>query len=94
MRLAVHVKPGSARTAVGGRYGAGDVLVVSVTPRATGGKATEAALRAVAEAFGVRRRDVSLVTGATSRDKVLEIDGVTADLSGRRDVLLGSRVTT
>jgi uncharacterized protein YggU (UPF0235/DUF167 family) len=70
------------------------VLVVSVTPRATGGKATEAALRAVAAAFGVRRRDVSLVTGATSRDKVLEIDGVTADLSGRRDVLLGSRNVT
>jgi uncharacterized protein YggU (UPF0235/DUF167 family) len=37
------------------------------------GKATEAALAALAEAIGVRRRDVSLVTGATSRDKVVDI---------------------
>lgn len=67
------------------------MINVSVTARATDGKATEAALRAVAEAFGVRRRDVSLVTGATSRDKVVEIDGAAADLSGRRDSLLGAR---
>jgi uncharacterized protein (TIGR00251 family) len=90
VRVTIHVKPGSARTAVGGRHGDGDVLVVTVTARAVDGKATEAAIRAVAEAFGVRRRDVSLVMGATSRDKVVEIEGDAADLSGRRDALLGS----
>jgi uncharacterized protein YggU (UPF0235/DUF167 family) len=56
---------------VGGRYG--DALVVAVTARAVDGKATEAALRALAEAFGVRRRSVRLVVGATSRTKVVEI---------------------
>jgi len=89
VRVAIHVKPGSARTAVGGRHGEGDTLVVSVTARAADGKATEAALRAVAEAFGVRRRDVSLVMGATSRDKLVEIDGDPPGLAGRRDSLLG-----
>jgi uncharacterized protein len=64
-------------------------LVVSVTARAVDGKATEAALRAVAAAFDVRRRDVSLVTGAASRDKVVEIDGADRDLADRRDALLG-----
>jgi len=88
VRLAIHVKPAAARTRVQGRHGG--ALVVSVTARAVDGKATEAALRAVAEAFGVGRRDVSLVTGATSRDKVVEIDGEAADLAGRRDTLLGS----
>lgn len=88
MRIAIRVKPGSARTAVGGRHGG--ALVVSVTARAVDGKATEAALRAVAEAFDVRRRDVSLVTGAASRDKIVEIDGSAEDLAGRRDRLLGS----
>jgi len=63
--------------------------VVAVTARAVDGKATEAALRAVAEAFDVKRRDVTLVTGATSRDKVIDIDGETDTLSGRRDALLG-----
>ena len=88
MRVAIRVKPGSSRTAVGGRHGDGDVLVVAVTARAVDGKATEAALRAVAEAFGVRRGAVSLVTGATSRDKVVEINGNPAELEGRRAALL------
>jgi uncharacterized protein (TIGR00251 family) len=87
VRVAIRVKPGAARTLVRGRHG--DALVVSVTARAVDGKATEAALRAVAAAFDVRRRDVSLVTGATSRDKVVEISGDTEDIAGRRDVLLG-----
>jgi uncharacterized protein (TIGR00251 family) len=87
MRVAIRVKPGSARTAVGGRYG--DALLVTVTARAVDGKATEAALRALSEAFDVRRRQVSLVTGAASRDKVVDIDGPATDLLARRDHLLG-----
>ena len=87
MRVAIRVKPGSSRPKVGGRHGG--ALVVAVSPRAVDGKATEAALRAVADAFDVRRRDVTLVTGATSRDKVIDIDGETSALNARRDSLLG-----
>lgn len=90
MRIAIRVKPGSSRTFVGGRHGDGAAIVVAVTARAVDGKATEAALRAVADAFGVRRGDVTLVTGATSRDKVIEIDGDPATLTPRRDALLGA----
>jgi uncharacterized protein YggU (UPF0235/DUF167 family) len=72
---------------VGGRYG--DALLVTVTARAVDGQATEAALRALAEAFDVRRRQVSLVTGAASRDKVVDVDGPATDLLTRRDRLLG-----
>lgn len=77
MRVAVRVRPGASRTRVGGRYG--DRLVVAVSARAVDGAATEAALTAVADALGVRRRHVALVTGATSRDKVVEIDEGVAD---------------
>jgi len=63
--------------------------VVAVTARAVDGKATEAALRAVADAFDVRRRQVTLVTGATSRDKVVDIDGAEDELFARRAALLG-----
>ncbi len=87
VRIAIHVKPGSVRTRVGGRHG--EALVVCVTARAVDGKATEAALRAVAEAFSVRPRDVRLVIGATSRDKVVHVDGEAADLASRLDSLLG-----
>jgi uncharacterized protein YggU (UPF0235/DUF167 family) len=88
IRVAVRVRPGAARTAVGGAHGG--ALVVKVAVRAVEGRATEAALRAVAEALGVRRRDVGLVSGATSRDKVIEVDGDVAQLTEQIDRLLGS----
>ena len=72
MRIAVLVKPGSARPGVGGEHAG--ALVVRVSARAVDGKATAAALAAVAEAFGVRRSDVRLVSGASSRTKVVDID--------------------
>ncbi len=74
---------------MGGRHAATGAIIVAVTARAVDGKATEAALRAIADAFGVRRAAVTLVTGATSRDKVVDIDGEAAELSGRRAELLG-----
>jgi hypothetical protein len=70
--VAIRVKPGASRTRVGGAYG--DRVVVAVSARAVDGAATEAALAAVAEAFGLRRRQVWLVAGATSRDKVVGLD--------------------
>ena len=73
VRVTVRVRPGASRTRVGGRYGTGDVLTVSVAARAVDGAATAAVCRAVAEAFGLRARDVSVVTGATARTKVLEV---------------------
>jgi uncharacterized protein YggU (UPF0235/DUF167 family) len=72
MRIAVRVRPGSARPGVGGEHAG--ALVVRVGARAVDGKATEAALAAVAGAFGVRRGAVRLVSGATSRTKVVDID--------------------
>jgi uncharacterized protein YggU (UPF0235/DUF167 family) len=50
-------------------------LIVRVSPRAADGRATAAALAAVAEAFGVRRSAVTLVSGATSRTKILDVAG-------------------
>jgi uncharacterized protein YggU (UPF0235/DUF167 family) len=73
VRITVWVRPGSSRSGVSGqRDGA---LVVRVGARAVDGKATEAALAAVAAAFGVRRRAVTLVAGASSRTKLLEVEG-------------------
>ena len=71
MRLTIYVRPGAGRPGVGGEHDG--ALIVRVTARAVGGQATEAALAAVADAFGVRRRAVTLVTGSTSRMKVIDI---------------------
>ncbi|MCM0639868.1 DUF167 domain-containing protein [Cellulomonas wangsupingiae] len=89
MRVAIRVRPGASRTRVGGRYA--DRLVVAVTARAVDGAATQAALAAVADALGVRPRHVTLVAGATSRDKVVDVDDAVVDdgLRLRLDELLG-----
>ncbi|MCW2889157.1 MAG: uncharacterized protein QOE54_258 [Streptosporangiaceae bacterium] len=88
VRVAIRVKPGGSRTRVGGAHG--DALIVKVAARAVGGQATEAALRAVAGALGVRRRDVTLVSGRTSRDKVVEIEADVAQVTVLIDRLRGS----
>lgn len=73
VRVTIRVHPGAKRPRVGGAYDG--ALVVRVTERAVDGRATEAALAAVAAAFGVPRRDVTLVTGATSRTKTVDVPG-------------------
>jgi uncharacterized protein YggU (UPF0235/DUF167 family) len=71
VRVWIRVQPGTRRTLVGGSFDG--ALIVRVAARAEKGRATEAALAALASALGVRRRDVSLVAGATSRTKLVDI---------------------
>lgn len=85
MRISVWVRPGSARPGVGGEHDG--ALVVRVSARAVNGQATAAALSAVAAAFGVRRSAVTLVRGATSRAKVIDVAG--ADPAVLRRLLAG-----
>jgi uncharacterized protein len=58
-------------------------LGVWVHQRAVDGRATEAAIHAVADALGVRRPSVRLVRGVRSRVKVIEIADPPADLPER-----------
>jgi uncharacterized protein YggU (UPF0235/DUF167 family) len=71
VRITIRVRPGARTTHVGGSFDG--AVVVRVAARAESGRATEAALVALAAALGVRRGDVQLVAGATSRTKVVEI---------------------
>jgi uncharacterized protein len=87
MRVTIRVRPGSARQQVGGSQDG--ALVVRVSAPAADGRATAAALTAVAAAFGVRPRAVRLVTGARSRTKVVEVDG--AEQAGLDRLLAGER---
>jgi uncharacterized protein YggU (UPF0235/DUF167 family) len=73
---------------VGGRYG--QALVVAVTAPAVDGRATDAALKAVATALQVSPRDLRLVTGATSRTKVIEIANAGPEETSRLAALLSS----
>src|SRR5690349_10131177 len=75
--VVVRVRPGAGRTSVGGRYEGphGPALIVAVGAPAVDGKATEAVRTALADALGVKPRDVELKVGATSRDKIFTVAG-------------------
>ena len=90
MRIALRVKPGASRTAVGGRYDgpSGPALVVAVAARPVEGQANKAVVQAVAAAFGVRRSAVTVVHGATGRDKVVEVAGDEGAIRARFEHLL------
>ena len=73
-RLAVRVQPRAKTDALGGERGG--ALVVRVTAPPVDGKANAAVCALVARAAGVPKSAVTVVHGAGTRDKVLEIRGV------------------
>jgi len=81
-RLRLRVAPGAARPVVVGRYG--DAWKVRVAPAPERGKANEAVLALLAETLAIPTASVSLVSGASSRDKLVELRGLTPDEIDRR----------
>ncbi len=83
--IPIRVKPGASRAKVGGRYEGpyGPALVVAGTAPAVDGRATAAALLAVARALGLRSADVRLRLGTSARDKLIMVDEPPADLDRR-----------
>jgi uncharacterized protein len=71
MRVEIHVRPSATKTIVGGTHDG--ALLVRVTEPADNGRATAAALRVLADSLKVPRSSVTLVRGATSRRKLIEI---------------------
>ena len=72
VRLEIYVRPSASRTVVGGEYDGR--LVVRVVEPADDGRATVAAINAVADALKIARPAVTFVRGAASRRKLLEVD--------------------
>jgi uncharacterized protein (TIGR00251 family) len=76
-RFTVKVHPRARRSAVAGRLGEAWKLDLTASP--VEGKANEECVRFLAELVGVPRARVRIVTGLTSRTKVVEIEGVTEE---------------
>jgi uncharacterized protein (TIGR00251 family) len=81
-RLRVRVSPGARRGGVAGRVG--DVWKLRVTAPAEGGRANDAVVRLLADTVDVPRRRVTLVSGHTAREKVVELQGVEAAEAERK----------
>lgn len=77
VRFAVRLTPRAAADRVDGVVDG--VLRVKVGAPAVEGAANNALLRLLADELGVARRDVRIVAGASSRQKLVVIDGLDAD---------------
>lgn len=83
--LAVRVQPRAKRTEVAGERDGAIVVRISAPP--VDGKANVALCRYIAARAGVPRSAVTVVRGASGRDKLLRVEGISAD--ALRTALLG-----
>ena len=74
--LRVRCRPGAPRSKTTGEHDGALKLDVAAPPER--GKANEEVVRFIAKLVGANAADVSLITGATSREKTLHISGITA----------------
>jgi uncharacterized protein (TIGR00251 family) len=70
----VRVLPGAMRSRVVGEYGG--ALKVSVVAPPERGKANRALCDLLAEVLGVTRRQVEVIAGEVSRDKLVRVNGI------------------
>jgi uncharacterized protein len=73
-RLRLRVSPGARRTEISGRHGDGWKVRVAAPPE--NGRANEAVRALLAERLGLPRRAVTIVSGHTGREKVVELAGI------------------
>jgi uncharacterized protein (TIGR00251 family) len=75
--LTVHVQPGAKRSEAAGLHG--DALKVRVAAPPVEGRANAALIAFLADAFGVPKKSVTVVRGATSRRKTILVSAPHAD---------------
>jgi uncharacterized protein (TIGR00251 family) len=80
-RIAIHAVPNARSTEGAGRHGA--ALKIRLAARPEEGRANAELLRFVAETLGVPKSSVRLARGASSREKVIEVDGLDDGTLGR-----------
>jgi uncharacterized protein (TIGR00251 family) len=86
VRVAIRLTPKASRNAIAGIAEAGQgesVLKVMVTAVPEAGKANEALIKLLAKEWGIAKSSISLVAGATDRNKILHIAGDAGDLMAR-----------
>ena len=74
-RLAVRVRPGARRAEIKG-WLADRTLQLAVVAPPEGGRANEAVAELLAEALGLKVRDIEVVRGQRSRAKLIEVRGL------------------
>jgi len=90
IRLAVRLTPNGGRDAIDGIEPDGEggmLLKARVTAVPEKGKANKALIALIAKSLGIAKSSINLVSGDTSRKKILRIEGDPEDLIGRLEAL-------
>ncbi|CAO3376904.1 DUF167 family protein [Azospirillum argentinense] len=91
VRLALRVTPKASRNAIAGlaaTASGGTVLKVTVTAVPENGKANEAVVKLLAKAWKLPKTSLTVVAGATDRNKIVHVAGDPADLMRRLTALV------
>jgi len=72
--LKVKVEPRSSRKGIAGSVG--DALKIRVNAPPVGGAANEELVEILSEEFGIKKTAIKIIRGHSSRDKVVEIEGI------------------
>lgn len=81
-RIAVKITPRAHRSEIAGREG--DVYKLRVSSPPVEGQANEACVRLLADALDVAPSSIRIVTGRSSRSKIIEIEGLEREEIERR----------
>jgi uncharacterized protein (TIGR00251 family) len=81
-RLKLRVIPGADRSEIVGRYG--DAWKVRIGAAPERGRANAELLDLLSERLGVRRAELAIVSGLATRDKVVELRGLSAHEAAHR----------
>jgi len=73
-RVRLRVSPGAGRAEIVGRYADGWKVRVTAAPEQ--GRANDAVLRLLADVLSVPRESLTIVSGHSGRDKIVELTGV------------------
>jgi len=71
--ISVRVEPRSSKSGIVGVVG--DRLKVKLTSPPVDGKANEELIGLLSKTFGAKKRDIKIIRGASSKDKLVEITG-------------------
>jgi uncharacterized protein (TIGR00251 family) len=78
VRLEVYIQPRASKTELAGMHDG--VIKIRIAAPAVENAANRALIDFIAQHLGIAKRCVRVVSGGASRRKVLEIDGVTANV--------------
>lgn len=81
-RVRLRVSPGARRDELVGRHGEGWKVRVAAPPE--GGRANDAVLELLARELSLPRRSLSIVSGQTSREKIVQMEGIDRAETERR----------